>query len=67
MSAILVCLIQGLHPLGPETSQALELLLTDVHMGLFWFWTLGQFLQWMRDAHVCTEFTVPPRPTVQRG
>ena len=53
MGAILVCLIQGLLPLGTEISQVLELL-TDVHTGLFWLWTLSGFLRRTHDAHVQT-------------
>lgn len=48
-----------------ETSQALEFLLTDIHMGLFWFWALSRLLQGTHSAHVWTDFTVPPRPTIQ--
>lgn len=48
MSAILVCLIQGLYPLGTEISQALELILTDVHTSLSWY----QTLQWTHETHL---------------
>lgn len=51
VSAISICLIQGLHSLGAKISQALALLLT-VPRGLFWFQALRWPLQCIHDLHL---------------
>lgn len=59
VSAISICSIQGLHPLGAKISQALALLLT-VPRGLFWFQALRWSLQcihlhlWAANAVRCS-------------